>query len=232
MKRGPYIFISCVREDEARIQPLVQALKNEGFSVFWDRRIPTGENVRTYIGKALSDASCVMVVWSRHSIASDWITEEAAEGEKRGILVPVLLDAVEPLIGFGHIPLADLIDWQSEHPSPRFGQLVDNIKASLGGTQMVQVGETRFPKEDRETYKFWDGSQGPRVHRVPVMFDFPFKKQAQVVVSLRKIDVGDTICRLTISAENVRLTGFDLCFETWQNSKVYDAIASWIAVGE
>ena len=53
---------------------------------------------------------------------------------------------------------------------------------------------------------------------------------------LQKIDLGDyrrpIINRLMVRAENIRLAGFDLCFETWADSKVYDAAASWIAVGE
>jgi hypothetical protein len=65
------IFISYVREDQVRIQPIVRALENRAWSVFWDRHIPVGQTWRSYIGKALSDASCVVVAWSRDSIASD-----------------------------------------------------------------------------------------------------------------------------------------------------------------
>ena len=86
-----YIFISYAREDETRIQPLVLALEMQGWSVFWDRRIPSG--LTSYIGKALTDARCVIVAWSRYSITSGWVSEEADEGKARNILVPVLLDA-------------------------------------------------------------------------------------------------------------------------------------------
>lgn len=126
-----HIFISYVHEDEARIQPLIRALENEGWSVFWDRRIPAGQTWRSYIGKALSDASCVIVAWSFRSIASSWVSEEADEGKQRGILVPVLLDSVEPPIGFRSIQAADLTDWQSERLSPRFEQLLHDIRAIL-----------------------------------------------------------------------------------------------------
>jgi hypothetical protein len=102
--------------------------------------------------------------------------------------------------------------------------------------EMVQIGKTNFPRELEEARKFYHKDymyKGPREIRVQVVFPTPFKKQVKdVVVSLQKIDLGDTICRLLVRAENVRLTGFELCFETWQDSKVYDAIASWVAVGE
>jgi hypothetical protein len=131
------IFISYAREDQARIQPLAHALENEGWSVFWDRRIPAGQTWRTYIGKALSEASCVLVAWSRQSIISDWVSEEADEGKQRGILVPVLLDSIQPPIGFREIQAADLINWQSEHPSPDFDQLLRDIKGILLGTSVA-----------------------------------------------------------------------------------------------
>ena len=33
------------------------------------------------------------MVWSHNSIASDWVREEAEEGRRRGILIPVLIVA-------------------------------------------------------------------------------------------------------------------------------------------
>jgi TIR domain-containing protein len=129
-----HIFISYAHEDEGRIHPLVRALEQQRWSVFWDRRIPTGQTWRSYIGKALSDASCVLVVWSRYSIASGWVSEEAEEGKQRNILVPVLLDAVEPPIGFRSIQAADLTDWRPERSSVRFDQLIYDIRGVLSAT--------------------------------------------------------------------------------------------------
>jgi len=62
------VFISYAREDGGRVTELVSALERQGWSVFWDRRIPSGETWRSYIGKALDDARCVIVAWSPHSV--------------------------------------------------------------------------------------------------------------------------------------------------------------------
>jgi TIR domain-containing protein len=126
------IFISFAHEDEARVQHLVRALEELGWSVFWDRHIPAGKTWRSYIGQALNEANCVMVAWSRHSIDSQWVMEEADEGQKRGVLVPVLLDAVEPPIGFRSIQAGNLVEWAPGRPSPRFEQLIQDIKVVLG----------------------------------------------------------------------------------------------------
>jgi hypothetical protein len=128
------LFISYAREDEARIESLAQALEERGLSVFWDRHIPAGQTWRSYIGQALSTAKCVVVAWSPHSVASNWVTEEADEGKRRGILVPILLDLVEPPIGFRSIQAADLSDWEISRTSPRFDKLLDDIHGILKAT--------------------------------------------------------------------------------------------------
>jgi hypothetical protein len=114
------IFISYAHEHEARIRELVRAMEKHGWSVFWDRRIPTGKTWQSYIGQTLSDAQMVVVAWSSHSINSDWVMEEANDAKERGRLVPLLLDPVKPPLGFRGIQAADLTDWKPGQSSPSF----------------------------------------------------------------------------------------------------------------
>lgn len=104
------VFVSYAREDRARIAALVQALEAHGLSVFWDRQIPPGKTWREHIGQALADARCVVVAWSRNSIASEFVAEEADDARRRGVLVPVRIDAVLPPLGFRSVQAADLAD--------------------------------------------------------------------------------------------------------------------------
>src|SRR5262245_64221138 len=67
---GTDIFISYAREDESRVRALVGALETAGWAVFWDRQIPTGSTWRGHIGRALDDARCILVVWSKASVES------------------------------------------------------------------------------------------------------------------------------------------------------------------
>ncbi|HIG42367.1 MAG TPA: toll/interleukin-1 receptor domain-containing protein [Gammaproteobacteria bacterium] len=50
--------------------------------------------------EALEAARCVVVVWSNHSIKSQWVRTEAHEGLERKILVPLLLDDVKPPLAY------------------------------------------------------------------------------------------------------------------------------------
>lgn len=68
----------------------------QGYSVFWDPNIGPGQRYRTVLDAELDQCSCVIVVWTTASVQSDWVIDEAEEGRRRGILVPILLDKVEP----------------------------------------------------------------------------------------------------------------------------------------
>jgi TIR domain len=126
------IFISYAREDRTRVRPLADALSAHGWSVWWDRQIQPGKAFDKVIAEALATARCVVVVWSHHSIASDWVREEADHGLQRGILIPVLIDDTHPPLGFGRIHAVELGDWADAETSDAFQTLVAGITALLG----------------------------------------------------------------------------------------------------
>jgi hypothetical protein len=132
---APDIFVSYAREDQARVAPVVAALEARGWSVFWDRRIPAGQTWRSHIGQALEKARCVVVAWSEHAVRSEWVIEEADEGKRREVLVPVFLDAVLPPWGFRGIQAADLSGWSPGRPSPDFDSFLADLGAVLGAPQ-------------------------------------------------------------------------------------------------
>ena len=89
------IFISYANEDRDRVKPFAKALEEQGWSVWWDRKIPPGKTFSQVIEEAINAAKCVIVLWSKKSVKSDWVQNEAAEGAERKILVPALIDDVQ-----------------------------------------------------------------------------------------------------------------------------------------
>ena len=126
------IFISYSSEERHRVLPLVNALEKTGWSVFWDRTIPAGKTWRQVIGAEIRTCRSVVVAWTESSITSEWVLEEAETGKRRQILIPVLLDEVEPPFGFGTIQAANLAAWDGACSSLAFTRLVGDIAAILG----------------------------------------------------------------------------------------------------
>ena len=73
------IFISYSSHDRPWVKVLAEALRSEGWSVWWDRTTPTGSNYYRAIENELDAARCVVVVWSKESVRSDWVPAEAQE---------------------------------------------------------------------------------------------------------------------------------------------------------
>ena len=67
---NPDIFISYKREDVGMVKALAKELVNCGWVVWWDHDIPAGKDYDTEILNALTNAKCVIVIWSEKSIFS------------------------------------------------------------------------------------------------------------------------------------------------------------------
>lgn len=125
------IFISYSREDVGVAKNLAKNLEKEGFSVWWDRKIPTGKSFDEVIEKAIDDSKCVIILWSDDSVKSQWARTEAAEGRRRGILVPVLIEDVEIPLAFRNLQAANLMDWDNDHTNIHFVNLIKDIRSVI-----------------------------------------------------------------------------------------------------
>src|SRR5262249_5799388 len=112
------IFISYATEDRPRAERIARVLEGKGWRVWWDRQIPLGQMYDDVISQALDAARCVLVLWSRSSVTSSWVREEATEGADRHILIPVLMDDVAIPLGFRRIQAARLTDWNGSPDVP------------------------------------------------------------------------------------------------------------------
>jgi TIR domain len=126
------IFVSYASADRERVAKLVHALESEGLQVWWDRDIAYGQSFHKVIEQALAAATCVIVVWTRESVGSEWVQNEASDARKRDRLVPVLLDSVAPPLEFRHLQAADLSSWNGDPADPQFTGLRKAVTAMLG----------------------------------------------------------------------------------------------------
>ncbi len=155
------IFLSYSRDDRDRVKILAQALESLGWSVWWDRRIPTGQRFAKVIEKQLDESRTVLVVWSKISVESHWVNTEAAEGLRRGGLFPVLIEEVKIPLEFRGVQAANMINWQGDHQDDQWTLLIDDLTAVLGqpasevpSGQSTGLEEKKdFPKESTVSRK-------------------------------------------------------------------------------
>lgn len=122
------IFISYSQLDKIRIKPIIRTLENQGWSLWWDQKINPGHMFDDVIAKELKTAKCVVVIWSKNSVSSEWVRAEAHAGAQRGVLVPVLIDDIEPPIRFNLIQSARLCNLHDPSSILELEKLVESIK--------------------------------------------------------------------------------------------------------
>ncbi len=111
------LFLSYARTDVDRARQLAGLLGDSGHDVWWDRELHGGSRFATEIDKALQEAEAVVVLWSKSSLDSAWVQDEAAEGRDSGRLVPVVLDSSRPPLGFRQYQAISLADWNGSAPA-------------------------------------------------------------------------------------------------------------------
>jgi Na+-transporting methylmalonyl-CoA/oxaloacetate decarboxylase gamma subunit len=126
------VFISYASEDRDRAGKLASALTTLGWSVWWDRKIITGQTFDQAIERELETAKSVVVLWSISSVESEWVKNEASLASERGVLVPALIDSVKLPLEFRRKQTADLVGWRGDPAHTGFQALCEGIAASAG----------------------------------------------------------------------------------------------------
>ena len=89
------IFISYSREDRAAARHFSECFAREGFSVWWDAALRSGETFDEVIERELRGAKAVVVLWSPRSVTSRWVRAEATLADRRNKLVPAIIEACD-----------------------------------------------------------------------------------------------------------------------------------------
>jgi TolB-like protein len=126
------IFLSYAREDRATAEKLARFLGEHDLDVWWDRHIVGGEEFAAEIEEELKRSSAVVVLWSKHSIKSRWVRDEAAAGSDAGRLVPISIDGALPPMGFRQFHTLDLKGWKPGANDAQGGALVEAIERRTG----------------------------------------------------------------------------------------------------
>lgn len=133
------LFLSYSRDDVRRVEPLAAALEGLGHKVWWDRHLSGGQEFVDAIEQALESADVVIACWTKRSIRSAWVRDEAGSGRDRGRLVPVSLDGSKPPLGFRQYHTIDLSRWSGRPASSSLEPLSLAIAERASGTHQPMV---------------------------------------------------------------------------------------------
>jgi TPR repeat protein len=196
--RGPEyhmsdIFISYASEDRERAEQLAEALGLHGWTIWWDRKIPFGKSFDQVIEEQITEARCLIVLWSVQSVASDWVKNEAREGKARGVLIPVLIEATRIPLEFRHVQTANLVGWDPAMLHPEFDKLLRELEQLLGRpTQRQQDFVQPAPSPPNEA-ELTISESPPRVAASA-------QEPIPGAVTTHLLDTSDTVVPLEITA--------------------------------
>jgi TolB-like protein len=137
------IFLSYAREDRRFAEVLAQVLESAGHSVWWDSRIGGGEEFSAKIEAELDKSDVVVVAWSKDSVKSRWVRDEAGVGGDTGRLVPVSIDGSMPAMGFRQFHTIDLSGWEGGKRDARTAELLYSVERRLKGADAAPAPVTR-----------------------------------------------------------------------------------------
>ena len=130
----PDIFLSYSRDDLVVARQFADALRAEGFDVWWDTDLKSGEAYDETTEAALRGAKAVVVLWSNRSVVSRWVRAEATVADRNRTLVPAMIEACERPIMFELTQTADLTRWQGDQGDPVWAAFVRDVSRYTGAT--------------------------------------------------------------------------------------------------
>lgn len=140
------IFISYSREDRPRVEPLTAALVSAGYSVWWDKDLAGGSRYLDKTEAELNAAKAVLVVWTKTSIASHWVADEAGAGRDSGRLVPISIEGTMPPLGFRQFQVIDFSRWKPGDEA-KLGELRTALANVIGSSAAPAVAAASEPRK-------------------------------------------------------------------------------------
>jgi adenylate cyclase len=144
------VFLSYARDDVDAARELADGLGQAGQEVWWDRHLHGGSRFDREIEEALKNAEAVVVLWSKASVDSAWVKDEAAEARDTERLVPVSIGSAKPPLGFRQFHTIDLGSWDGRGRPQALGELLDAISRTCGPGAREQIAASAAGKEPQQ----------------------------------------------------------------------------------
>ena len=147
------VFISYSRSDREYAEALAGILQKRGLAVWWDVELLPADRFPQRIVEEIESAHAVVVLWSKASVDSTWVTDEAAIGLKSKKLIQASIDGALPPPGFGiaTTQIADLSSWSPDTPAGFSQKLLEAIERLVPSHKGVDALKERLAQLEGET---------------------------------------------------------------------------------
>lgn len=172
----PDIFLSYASKDREVTRRFAEAFEVEGFSVWWDSALRSGEAYDERIEMALRGAKAVVVLWSKTSVESRWVRAEATLADRNRTLAPCLIEPCERPIMFELTHTADLTHWNGERDDKAWRAFVGDVRRIVSGERAPEQPSVSLPPPSvKETTRAGDKSGS-----APSLAVLPFTNRSPV----------------------------------------------------
>ncbi|MEN6374635.1 MAG: TIR domain-containing protein [Smithella sp.] len=152
------VFVSYASEDRETVRKLAGVLESYGYSVWWDRKIIAGQTYDQVIERELDMARAAVVLWSKNSVTSEWVKNEAAAAAEKGVLVPALIENVKLPLEFRRRQTVDLAGWDGDETHSGLTSLHEGIAVTISGTaagKSIPVTPSPTPPSPSPALRYW-----------------------------------------------------------------------------
>ena len=153
----PYIFISYAHADSARVLPVVEAMQNQGFRIWFDMGIEAGTEWSNNIAKHLRECNAFLFFASKNSVASENCLDEVAYAKSH--LKPSLMIFLEENV---------ILPEGTEMQTARFQRMfLNRHKTMEGAVEKIAEAPILIPCRD-EMSAFLDPTPLPKAPKLYV----------------------------------------------------------------
>ena len=140
-----WIFVSAANADQARVDPVLDLLRSQGFDLRRYRNlIRPALAWDTVMADVRDHATAVLVFWSATAARSEMVNKEAdAAAGWGGVLLGAVLDGPEHVPErFSDTQLVDLQAWNGDAGDPRLARLVEALREAPARAAKPDAGAT------------------------------------------------------------------------------------------
>ncbi len=145
------IFISYSRSDTEYVSTLVQAFRKQGFDVWFDKNIITGNDWDDTIEEEIKSADAMVIILSKTSVKSDNVKDEMSFAMSMGKSVNPI--KIEECIIPMRLARKQFLDFTKMGHEAGFERLIKDIHSNLDNSENVVVEKGTFVPPERQQIK-------------------------------------------------------------------------------